>query len=91
MPQSLVQHPVPTERSGTLSTRWNIAISLASHYFPVSRSAPLCATVVGTALELFPVPNAFDYDGNIPVPLRADAGENHTFKKKPLLRVSKIY
>ena len=95
VPQSLVQLPVPTERSGTLSTRWehhwNTVISLASHYFPVPLSAPLRATVVGTALELFPVPNAFDYDGNIPVPLRADAGENHTFKKKPLLRVSKIH
>jgi hypothetical protein len=52
VPQSLVQLPVPTERSGTLSTRWehhwNTVISLASHYFPVSRSAPLRATVVTT-------------------------------------------
>jgi hypothetical protein len=61
VPQSLVQLPVPTERSGTLSTRWehhwNTVISLASHYFPVSRSAPLRATVVVTALEIFLVPS----------------------------------
>ena len=61
VPQSLVQLPVPTERSGTLSTRWehhwNTVIFLASHYFPVPRSAPLRATVVGTALEIFLVPS----------------------------------
>ena len=52
---------VPTERSGTLLTRWehhwNTVISLASHYFPVPRTAPLRATVVGTALEIFLVPS----------------------------------
>ena len=56
MPQSKSNVPVlflvPSERSGTLSTRWEhhwkTVISLASHYFPVSRSAPLRATVVPT-------------------------------------------
>jgi len=66
---ALEHFPVPTERSGTVLTIMGTPLEPLAIFFPsylfFPRSAPLCATMIGTALEHLFLPRSAEQSGTV--------------------------